>query len=143
MRKYTRYSRRKPYRRIQWDPAPEIEERIRKIVANINAPWIDTSSISVRRSFNANTQAYARIWGLGRIWQETLNIKPHYVIEVVSEKFDLLSQHEQDKVLIHELAHIPKSFSGSLLAHTRKKRGNFHDKVDALLNQFVGNTRRK
>lgn len=139
MRRSTRSRRRKKNHKIQWHPAPEVEERVALIVSKIDAPWVDTSSISVRRSYNANTRAYARIWGLGRIWQETLGLSPHYVIEVVSEKFDSLNQHEKDKVLIHELAHIPKSFSGSLLPHTRHRKGNFHDKVDDLVERFLNN----
>ena len=51
-----------------------------------------------------------------------LGIPPHYVIEVLSEKFDRMSDDDQIRVLIHEILHIPKNFSGALVPH----RGRFH-----------------
>lgn len=51
-----------------------------------------------------------------------LKVKPHYIIEVISQRFDKLSTEDQDRTLIHELMHIPKTFSGALVAH----RGRHH-----------------
>ena len=42
------------------------------------------------RSYGSKSRAIARIWAFPTIWQEALGIKPHYVIEVLSEKFDKL-----------------------------------------------------
>lgn len=119
--------------KIDWKQATDIKLRIKFLVSKIDLDWVDTSRVFCVRSENANTRAIARIWGLSRIWQQTLDIKPAYVLEVVSEKFDRLSEIEQDKVLLHELAHIPKNFSGSLVPHTRGRKGSFHDK----LHQFI------
>lgn len=119
--------------KIDWKQATDIKLRIKFLVEKIDLDWVDTSRVYCVRSENANTRAIARIWGLSRIWQQTLDIKPAYVLEVVSEKFDRLSDFEQDKVLLHELAHIPKNFSGSLVPHTRGRKGSFHDK----LHQFI------
>lgn len=119
--------------KIDWKQATDIKLRIKFLVKKIDLDWVDTSRVYCVRSENANTRAIARIWGLSRIWQQTLDIKPAYVLEVVSEKFDRLSDFEQDKVLLHELAHIPKNFSGSLVPHTRGRKGSFHDK----LHQFI------
>ena len=57
-----------------------------------------------------------------KIFQKALNIKPAYVIEVLSKHFDRLDDDAKKKVLIHELLHIPKNFSGSLLPHRSRNR---------------------
>ena len=44
---------------------------------------------------------------------------------------------EQDKVLLHEIAHIPRNFSGSLLPHTRRGKNKFYDKVRILVAQYL------
>lgn len=126
-------SRLKTRKSIEWNPAPDIISRIVHLVTQVDIDWVDLDNVHCVRSENANTRAYARIWGLGRIWQQALNLKPAYVLEVISEKFDRLDQEEQDKILLHELAHIPRNFSGSLMPHTRHGAGSFHDKLHKMI----------
>lgn len=125
--------KKKARRKIDWVVATDIKAEIDNLVHLVEMDWIDTTKIHCVRSQNANTRAYARIWGLSRIWQQTLGISPSYVIEVISEKFDKLDDSSRAEVLLHELAHIPKNFSGSLVPHTRHGAGSFHDK----LHQFI------
>ena len=103
-------------------PAPEILSDLRRMVENLEFSHIKTENLFPFKSFGSKSRAVARIWSLPRIWQIALNTPAHYCIEVISEKFDRLSPQEQEKVLIHELLHIPKNFSGSLLPHKRRGR---------------------
>lgn len=127
-------SRKKKSRNVEWNYAPDIKKRILQLKKNLNLDWINSKKIYCFRSKNSSSRAYARIWGLPKIWQKALDAKPSYIFEVLSEKFDRLSNREQDKVLLHELAHIPKNFSGTLLPHIRKKgKRNFEDRVRQLV----------
>jgi len=70
------------------------------------------------RSYGSKSKrVIARIHGLGKIWQEALRKPPTYVIEVISERYDKLSEKDKEKTLIHELLHIPKGFSGGFRPH--------------------------
>ena len=115
--------------KIDWKKAPDVKKKINRIIAKAGLDWIKHSSIYCFRSTHAQTRACARIWGLSRIWQQTLKLKPAYIIEVIAERFDRLSLRDQEKVLLHELAHIPKNFSGALVPHIRRGRRKFSDKV--------------
>lgn len=91
---------------MNWIPAPEIKNRIDKILENIGLGHIQGSKLTVYRSFGSTGRAIARIWSLPRVWQQTLSVPPQYIIEVISERFDRLSSSDQDRTLIHELMHI-------------------------------------
>lgn len=121
---------------VEWIPAPDIEKRTLDLIRNLDIEWLSYGRLFFYRSNYSKARAYARAWGLPRLWQRTLNVEPAYIVEVISEHFDKLSEKEQDKVLLHELTHIPRNFSGALVAHTRKGKGSFHDKLDILLNQY-------
>lgn len=128
---------RKRNLRVDWKKAPDIKIRIFQIVNSLKINWVDASRIYCFRSEYSQSRAYARIWGLTKIWQLALSEKPGYIIEVLSERFDKLGRLEQDKVLLHELAHIPRNFSGSLLPHVRKRgKRNFHDRVEKLFAHY-------
>ena len=128
--------------KIEWKNAPDVKKRVLHITRELKIGWLKTSSIYCYRSENANTRAYARIWGLSRIWQQALKTKPAYVLEVIAEKYDGLDQFEQDKVLLHEITHIPRNFSGSLMPHIRHGKRSFHRKVDLLISQYLNTKNR-
>ncbi len=101
----------------RYDPAPDVAMMAADIVRTLGWEHIDLSRIRFVRSKGTKTRAVARIWGLSRIFQESFGWRPAYVIEVMSERFDKLPKDEKEKTIIHELMHIPKSFSGALVSH--------------------------
>lgn len=133
MRKYTKSKNRK----LEWLLAPDVKKRIGKLLKICEVTWVKPSKIYCFRSLNAKSRAIGRIWGLSRIWQIALERKPAYIVEVISEKFDRLDELEKDKVLLHELTHIPKNFSGALIPHIRRGKRSFHDKVHVLIVQYL------
>ncbi|KKQ95669.1 MAG: Metallopeptidase-like protein [Candidatus Woesebacteria bacterium GW2011_GWB1_43_14] len=122
--------------KLTWEDAHDISERLKKIVLAVEMDWVDPSRVYCYRSNNSKARAYARIWGFSRIWQQALDKPPLYIIEVLAEKFDNLSDEKKDYVLLHELAHIPKNFSGALVPHTRRGKNNFHDKLKKMANTY-------
>ncbi|MDD3531968.1 MAG: putative metallopeptidase [Candidatus Shapirobacteria bacterium] len=102
---------------MDFEKARDIQNRINKIIAGLKLAHIKPQSVICFRSWGSSSRALARIWSLPRIWQKALDVPAHYAIEILSEKFDRLSEEEKTKVLIHELLHIPKTFSGALRPH--------------------------
>jgi len=102
---------------MRFEIAQDIQERINSMLNVLNYEHIDGSRVICIRSFNSKSSALARIWGLSRVWQKVLNVRSHYIIEVLNPRFDRLSKEDQDKTLLHELLHIPKKFSGGLVPH--------------------------
>jgi predicted metallopeptidase len=102
--------------------------------------WILYERLYFYRSNFSKARAYARTWGLPALWQRSLGVEPAYIIEVLSEHFDSLDQRNQDKVILHELTHIPRNFSGALVPHTHRKKGSFHNKLDELISRYLENS---
>ena len=120
---------------IKYELAEDIGAKIKDILHKLQITHIDESRVACVRSKGSNSKRIiARCHGLPRIMQLALNQKPHYVIEVISEKFDKLSKQEQTKILIHELMHIPHSFGGGFRAH---KPYVTWKKVERMYKQFV------
>ena len=128
---------KKTSNKVDWQTAPDIFAQIKRIVQKLNLWHIDPHKIFCFRSKYSQTRARARIWSLPRIWQQALNINPYYIIEVISERFDRLSVSDQKRVLIHELMHIPKTFSGSLVPHRGKYHRIDHQTVELLFQKFL------
>lgn len=104
-------------RDVEIDFASDVQGRVEHIIETLGLGHINQFRIISMRSKGAKANAYARIWNLPRIWQKALGVQPYYIIEVLSESFDHLPEPERDRILIHELTHIPKTFSGALVPH--------------------------
>lgn len=107
---------------MEWEKAPDIKQNLSHILTTIDLPYIDLKKITCYRTNDSTSRSYARIWSFPKIFQDALSLEPHYVIEVLSKYYDRLDHDEQMKVLIHELLHIPKNFSGALLPHKTRSR---------------------
>jgi len=109
---------------IKYFPAPDIEQKARGI-AEISSIKRDFSRIHfVRSRGSASRRTLARCHTIPRVIQSALSIKAHYVIEVISEHFDVLNESEQTKTIIHELLHIPKGMRGGFRHHDYVCRHN-------------------
>ena len=107
---------------MEFNRSKDIQLKLSQIQAKLHLPWIDTKRIVCFRSFGSKARARARIWSFPRIWQLALNLPPHYCLEVIAEKFDSLKPDDQTRIIIHEILHIPKNFSGALLPHRGRGR---------------------
>lgn len=104
--------------RYEYEVAPDVQARLETIVRLLpdDFPHVDVRRVICYRSRGSTARIYARIWSLPSIFSHALGVEPHYVIEVV-EAFDRANVDDQDKTLLHELMHIPKTFSGALVPH--------------------------
>jgi predicted metallopeptidase len=117
---------------IQYHLAKDIDVRVKEILRKLRMNHVDeTRLICLRSKGSGSRRVIARCHGLSRIMQLALNKKPHYVIEILSERFDQLNQEDQTKVLIHEILHIPHAFGGGFRSHrpfvTRAKVQRMYD----------------
>jgi predicted metallopeptidase len=85
-----------------------------RIVRALDFAHVDPDRVYCLRLYGARANAWARIWGLPRVFQEALGIPAAYVVEFLCPGFDRLPRDEQDRVMIHELLHIPTTFSGAV-----------------------------
>jgi predicted metallopeptidase len=111
--------------KVRYEKAPDIDNIVQVVTLKYrdNLPHINQFRVICVRSFGSTARAYARIWSMPSAWQVALDINAFYVLEILSENFDKLSEQEKEKTILHELLHIPKTFSGALLPHIYGKEG--------------------
>jgi predicted metallopeptidase len=125
---------------MDWEDAKDVKRDLKKVLKTIDLPYIDLEKIHCYRTTGSKTRAYARTWAFPKIFQRALSVEPAYVIEVLSRHYDKLSEDEKMKVLIHELLHIPKNFSGALLPHRTRSR-NLHTVANQLFKEYKKKTK--
>jgi predicted metallopeptidase len=112
---------------LEYLPAPEIDEVLARIIRSLEMDHIQLGRVRAIRSRGTKSRRIlARCHGLPKAIQTGLSLPPHYVIELVSENYDRLTEAEQTKTLIHELLHIPRIFGGGFRNHdyVRERRVN-------------------
>lgn len=103
---------------IRYFEAPGIMQKITDIAEKLGMSHVDLSRVACLKSKGSSTRRIiARCHGLSKVVQLGMKTNAFYVIELLSERFDRLSEEEQTKTLIHELMHIPKSFGGGFRFH--------------------------
>jgi predicted metallopeptidase len=103
---------------IKYVEASDVKKRVDEIATSLDFFHVVPQFVfCIRSKGSKSKRTIARIHGLGKIWQEVLCLPPSYIIEVISELYDKLSEVDKEKTLIHELLHIPKGFSGGFRPH--------------------------
>ncbi len=121
---------------MEWEDASDVKEDIESIVKTLDLKHVRTDRVFCYRSYGSTSRSYARIWAIPKIFQRALGIEPAYVIEVLAKYYDKKDDTYRKGILIHELLHIPKNFSGALLSH--KGKGRLLDKqADILLRDYL------
>ncbi|MBI2578918.1 MAG: metallopeptidase [Candidatus Aenigmarchaeota archaeon] len=112
---------------IKYFPDPELERKAKEISAALSFRHDFSRVVFMRSTGSKSRHTLARCHALSRVLQKALGVKAHYVIEVISEKFDRLSEEEKAKTIIHELMHIPKSMGGGFRHHDYVCRRNVEE----------------
>jgi len=103
---------------IQYFKAPDVKLLADEVIGRLDFFHVVPQSVYCYRSKGSKSRRIiARIHGFGKIWQMALGLPPAYVIEVLSERYDKLSQEDKEKTVIHELMHIPRGFRGGFRPH--------------------------
>jgi len=116
---------------LNYSKAPDVQKLADEIIQQLEFIHVVPENIHCFRSEGSKSRRIiARIHGFGKIWQQALGMPPAYVIEVLSERYDKLSQEDKERTVLHELMHIPHGFKGGFRPHkgyvTRKHVENMY-----------------
>lgn len=125
------FEKRIKNKKLEWERDEIAQKMVKQLATTDHFKHVKSDRVFCYKTTGSKARAYARIWAFPKIFQDALNLEPAYVIECITEKFDKLRDDDKKKVIIHELLHIPKNFSGSLLPH---KYGN--KRIDIEVNKI-------
>ena len=103
--------------RLVFTRSRSLEEALQILIRELGLGYIDGARVYGAVSRGSRSTAYARIWGLPSPFVRLGICRASYVIELVYENARSLGCEELLAVLVHELLHIPRSFSGGLRGH--------------------------
>lgn len=95
----------------------EAEEIIRVFAKSGHFDHIKPERVFCYLVTGSKARAYARTWMIPKVFYDALGMEPVYVIEFIEKHYGRLGDGDKKKVIIHELLHIPKNFSGALRPH--------------------------
>ena len=103
---------------LKYSEAPDVKKLADEIIKQLEFSHVVPESVYCFRSEGSKSRRIiARIHGFGKIWQQALGLPASYVIEVLSERYDKLSQDDKERTVLHELMHIPHGFKGGFRPH--------------------------
>lgn len=124
---------------MKYQDALDLQKRMEDIVKVLDFDHVDVKRVKCIRSKGSSTKrTIARCHALGKLMQKAMGVEAHYAIEFL-EKFDKLRFEDQDRVIIHELMHIPKTFGGGFRQHDFVCEEN----IDLMYEKFVNATEKK
>ena len=119
---------------IKYEKANDLRVQINEIARTL-FPHVRLDSVVCLRSFGSTSRGtIARCHAFGKAMQLALGRRGFYVIEVISSRFDKMSEEEKTKTLIHELMHIPKSFGGGFIHHNVVCHRNVENMYERYIN---------
>jgi predicted metallopeptidase len=119
---------------MKYEFSPDLQVKALEM-AKILFPYIKMDYVKCLRSYGTSSRGtIARCHALGKLMQKAMGLKAFYALEFLSERFDKLSKEEQEKVIIHELMHIPKSFGGGFKHHDFVTDKNVNKMYEQYLN---------
>jgi len=108
---------------------------LKDIIIKLGLDYINPNQIKCVKSYKSESKRIlARLHSSHKIFTHAFNSIPLYIIELVSENFDKLDEKEKLKVLIHELLHIPMTFSGGSRHHGNLGSISDNGKMSRFLN---------
>ena len=120
---------------IKYEIAYDLQKDLNEI-ALLLFPHVKLDSVSVIRSHGSSSRGtIARCHALGKAMMLGMQRKhSFYVIEVISKRFDKLSEINKIKTLIHELMHIPYTFGGGFKHHDYVTEENVEKEYQKYIN---------
>ena len=129
---------------MKYEHEPDLQERMKKIVEVLEMDHVDVERVECLRGYGSSCKrTIARCHALGKLLQKAMKTKAFYAIEFL-ECFDKMSKKEQDRVIIHELMHIPRSFGGGFRHHdyvNEKNINALHQKFEELTGESETKTK--
>lgn len=131
---------------MKYEYAPDLQQRMLHVIETLELNHIKPDRVRCFRSKGSSTKStIARCHALGKLMQHAMQTKAFYAIEFL-EPFEKLSKKDQDKTIIHELMHIPRSFGGGFRHHDfvcEKNVNILYDKYESLKKSNISQVQRE
>ena len=119
---------------VEYKEADDIRQRALFLASKHGLNWLDFDRIHFYRYY-CKTNTMAKCSGFSKVLQlPKQHIGPYYVLTFNEYHFNSTkTQQEIDNTIIHELLHIPKTFSGEFSSMAHK---NVHKLANILSKQY-------